>query len=60
MNKIPTRISRRDFMKIGTTYGTTSTLIAAGALGAGATATTLAQAARNNRKSAMPRNLKLN
>ncbi len=38
-------ISRRDFMKISATYGTTSTLMAAGVLGIGTTTNTLAATA---------------
>lgn len=40
------KINRRDFMKVASVYGTTSTLIAAGTLGSGASITTLAQAAK--------------
>ncbi len=39
------KISRRDFMRVSARYGMTSTMLAAGALGAGATLSQLAQAA---------------
>ncbi len=42
---IPQGMSRRDFMKVSGRYGLTSTMIAAGALGATATLSQLAQAA---------------
>lgn len=43
-------VSRRDFMKVSAGYGMTSTLIAAGALGVGATLPQLAQAAAETNK----------
>ena len=39
------KISRRDFMKVSARYGMTSTLLAAGTLGTGATLSQLAHAA---------------
>ena len=39
------KISRRDFMRVSAQYGMTSTLLAAGTLGAGATLSQLASAA---------------
>jgi TRAP-type C4-dicarboxylate transport system substrate-binding protein len=50
MNSGLKNISRRDFMRVSARFGTTSTLIAAGALGAGASFTQLAQAAEKTDK----------
>lgn len=44
------KISRRDFMKVSAQYGMTSTLLAAGTLGAGATLSQLAHAAEETDK----------
>jgi len=44
------KLTRRGFMKVSALYGTTSTLIAAGALGAGATLSQLAHAASETDK----------
>ncbi len=44
------RLTRRGFMKVSARYGVTSTLIAAGTLGAGATLSQLAQAAEQTSK----------
>jgi len=45
MSNESSKISRRDFMKVSARYGMTSTLLAAGTLGAGATLSQLANAA---------------
>ena len=45
MKKTHQRYTRRDFMKVSSTYGLTSTILAAGTLAAGASVTQLAQAA---------------
>lgn len=50
MSKNREILTRRDFMKVSAHFGMTSTLIAAGALGAGATVSTLARAAENTQK----------
>lgn len=54
------KISRRDFMKVSARYGMTSTLLAAGTLGAGATLSQLAHAADATEKSAKWSNPSLN
>jgi len=50
MNSGLKNISRRDFMRVSSRFGMTSTLIAAGAIGAGASLTQLAQAAEKTDK----------
>ncbi|WP_267490377.1 hypothetical protein [Grimontia hollisae] len=50
MKKHRETITRRDFMKVSAHFGMTSTLIAAGTLGAGATLSSLARAAENTQK----------
>ena len=44
------KVSRRDFMRVSARYGMTSTLLAVGALGAGATLPQLTQAAEESNK----------
>ncbi|WP_232312666.1 hypothetical protein [Enterovibrio coralii] len=50
MSKNREKLTRRDFMKVSAHFGMTSTLIAAGTLGAGATVSSLARAAESTQK----------